>query len=156
MPEEIFPSGFKCDCGHEFGFFENTVNELKRMSFEKEVCLSDGGPAPHRVYFLEGAFVRMYCPKTGKTHRRAFRKLSPDKPLLTRRHGQYLAYIYYYTKLNGQPPAEGDMERYFKVTPSAIHQMVIAVEKKGLISRVPGAARSIKLLVPRDQLPDLD
>jgi hypothetical protein len=33
----------------------------------------------------------------------------------TPRQGQYLAFIYYYTKLNGQPPAETDMQRYFRV-----------------------------------------
>ena len=80
----------------------------------------------------------------------------PDKPPLTQRHGQYLAFIHYYAKVNGRPPAEGDMERYFEATPSAVHQTVLALEKKGFISRVPGAARSIKLLLRRDQLPDLD
>ena len=29
----------------------------------------------------------------------------------TRKQGQYLAFIYYYTKLNGQPPAEHEMAR---------------------------------------------
>jgi len=29
----------------------------------------------------------------------------------TPRQGQYLAFIYYYTKLNSQPPAETDMQR---------------------------------------------
>ena len=29
----------------------------------------------------------------------------------TPKQGQYLAFIYYYTKINGQPPAEHDMAR---------------------------------------------
>jgi Mn-dependent DtxR family transcriptional regulator len=46
----------------------------------------------------------------------------------TPRQGQYLAFIYYYTKLNGQPPAETDMQRYFRVSAPAVHQMVVTLE----------------------------
>lgn len=73
----------------------------------------------------------------------------------TPRQGQFLAFIYYYTKLNSQPPAEADMQRYFKVSAPAIHQMVVTLEKKGFIERVPGQARSIRLLLSREELPDL-
>jgi repressor LexA len=72
------------------------------------------------------------------------------------RQGQYLAFIYYYTKLNGRPPAEADMERYFGVTSPSVHQMVLTLEANGLIERTPGVGRSIRLLIRRDQLPDLD
>lgn len=73
----------------------------------------------------------------------------------TRRQGQFLAFIYYYTKVNGRPPAEADMERYFRVTPPSVHQMVIKLEQRGYIARVPGQGRSIRLLLPREELPDL-
>jgi Mn-dependent DtxR family transcriptional regulator len=53
----------------------------------------------------------------------------------TKRQGQYLAFIYYYTKIHGCPPAEADMQRYFKVSPPSIHQMVLTLEKKGLIEK---------------------
>lgn len=71
----------------------------------------------------------------------------------TEKQGQYLAFIYYYTKINGRPPAEADMQRYFKKTPPAVHQMVLTLETKGLISRQSGKARSIQILVPPEQLP---
>lgn len=74
----------------------------------------------------------------------------------TPRQGQFLAFIYYYTKINGQAPAERDMERYFKISPPSVHQMVVTLEKKKLIARTPGVGRSIRLLVPREQLPDLE
>ncbi len=74
----------------------------------------------------------------------------------TPRQGQYLAFIYYYTKLNDQPPAETDMQRYFRVSAPAVHQMVVTLEKKGCIERVPGRARSIRLLLSREDLPDLE
>jgi Mn-dependent DtxR family transcriptional regulator len=74
----------------------------------------------------------------------------------TRLQGQYLAFIAAYTKLNGKPPAELEMQRYFRVTPPSVHQMVLTLEKNGLISRVPGKARSISVLVPRKEIPALE
>lgn len=73
----------------------------------------------------------------------------------TDKQGQYLAFIHYYTKLNGRAPSESEMERYFGVTPPSVHQMVLTLEANGLIERTPGVARSIRLRIPREQLPDL-
>jgi len=78
------------------------------------------------------------------------------KEKYTKKQGQYLAFIYYYTKIHGVPPAESDMQGYFKVSPPSVHQMVISLEKHGLIRRTPGKARSIQLLLSRDELPDLE
>ena len=74
----------------------------------------------------------------------------------TETQGQYLAFIYYYTKIHGVPPAEADMQRYFNVSPPSVHNMVVTLEKRGYIRRTPGAARSIQLLLSRDQIPDLE
>ena len=74
----------------------------------------------------------------------------------TPKQGQYLAFIYYYTKLNGRAPAERDMQNYFKVTPPTVHNMILELEKRGLIERVPHQPRSIKLLLSRAEIPDLD
>ena len=79
---------------------------------------------------------------------------SVKKPY-TEKQGQYLAFIYYYTKLNRRAPAEGDMQKYFGVTPPSVHQMVLTLEANGLIERTPGMGRSIRLRIPREQLPDL-
>jgi repressor LexA len=77
------------------------------------------------------------------------------KTRFTDKQGQYLSFIYYYTKINGRAPAEADMERYFVVSPPSVHQMVLALESKGLIERTPGLGRSIRLRVAREELPDL-
>ncbi|MBI3683054.1 MAG: MarR family transcriptional regulator [Acidobacteria bacterium] len=77
------------------------------------------------------------------------------KKRYTDKQGQYLAFIYYYTKMHGRAPAEADLQRYFRVTPPSVHQMVLTLEANGLISRVPWQARSIRLLLPREELPDL-
>ncbi len=78
------------------------------------------------------------------------------KPEYTPKQGQYLAYIYYYSKIHRRPPAEADMQWYFKGTPSAVHQMVLTLEQRGLIERVPGRPRTIRVLLTRDELPDLE
>lgn len=77
-------------------------------------------------------------------------------PRYTVKQGQYLAYIYYYTKIHGQPPAEADMQEYFGLTPPSVHQMVLGLEQAGLIARTPHVSRSIILLLERKDLPDLD
>lgn len=76
--------------------------------------------------------------------------------LYTVKQGQYLAFIYYFTKIHGEPPSEAEMQRYFRVTPPSVHQMVRCLESKGLIARTPGKGRSIRLLVDRAELPDLE
>lgn len=66
-----------------------------------------------------------------------------------------MAFIYAYTKVNGRPPAEADMQRYFCVTPPSVHRMVVELEERGLIRRLPGVARSIEVLLAPEQLPIL-
>lgn len=73
----------------------------------------------------------------------------------TEKQGQYLAFIYYYGKIHGCPPAESEMQQYFRVSPPSVHQMILTLETQGLIARTPGHARSIRLLVTREELPDL-
>jgi len=74
----------------------------------------------------------------------------------TPKQGQYLAFIYYYTKIHGRPPAEADLRRFFRVTPPVVHQMIKTLAARGFIDREPGAARSIRLRLTRAQLPDLE
>jgi Mn-dependent DtxR family transcriptional regulator len=78
------------------------------------------------------------------------------KKPFTAKQGQYLAFIFYYAKIHGVAPAEFDMQKYFKVSPPSVHQMVVTLEANGLIERIPGKARSIRLLISREELPDLE
>ena len=73
----------------------------------------------------------------------------------TDKQGQYLAFIDAYTRVNGRPPAEADMQRHFRVSPPSVHQMVLTLERAGLIRRQPGLARSIEVLVDPERLPVL-
>jgi repressor LexA len=83
------------------------------------------------------------------------RRRSPRRPF-TAKQGQYLAFIYYYTKIHGRAPAEAELQEYFKVSPPSVHQMVLTLEARGLIAREPGRARSVRLLLGRGELPDLE
>ncbi len=77
-------------------------------------------------------------------------------PQFTPRQGQYLAFIHAYTLVNGRPPAQADMQRFFRVTPPTVHQMLLTLERAALISRQPGVARCVEVLVDLDYLPRLD
>ena len=77
------------------------------------------------------------------------------QPGFTPKQGQYLAFIYAYTRLHRRPPAEADMQQYFRVSPPSVHQMVLTLERAGFIQRQPGVARSIEMLVDPEHLPVL-
>jgi hypothetical protein len=84
-------------------------------------------------------------------------KLDPAiAPSFTAKQGQYLAFIYNYTKIHGQAPAELDLQLYFQVTPPSVHDMIKTLERNGLIERTPGRARSIRLCVRPENLPRLE
>ena len=74
----------------------------------------------------------------------------------TPKQGQYLAFIYYYTKIQGIAPAEADLQKYFKVSAPSVHRIIVTLEGNGLIKRTPKVARSIELLVSRKEIPDLE
>ena len=67
--------------------------------------------------------------------------------------GRYLAFIRAYTDVHGYPPAESEIAAAMCVSPPSVNQMVKTLEKRGLILRRPGEARSLQLLVPDDDIP---
>lgn len=80
---------------------------------------------------------------------------APRDPRFTERQGQFLAYIHQYAVVNGCAPAEADMQRFFQITPPSVHSMVLTLERRGFIRRVPGQARSITVVVAPESLPPL-
>jgi len=81
--------------------------------------------------------------------------LSAATPRFTQTQGQYLAFIYAYGRIFKRPPAEADMQRHFQVIAPSVHQMVLTLERVGLIKREPGVPRSIQLLLAPEALPIL-
>jgi DNA-binding MarR family transcriptional regulator len=86
---------------------------------------------------------------TGKTSHSSV----PHVP--TARQGQCLANIHHYGLVNGCSPAEADMQRFFQITAPSVHSMVLTLERRGFIRRVPGQPRSITLLMSPESLPPL-
>src|SRR3981189_470360 len=87
----------------------------------------------------------------GRTKRQMNRKSGAARSLsahgFTEKQGQYLAFIYTYSHMFRRPPAETDMQRHFQVSPPSVHQMIVTLERNGLIRCQPGVARSIEILV---------
>jgi len=85
--------------------------------------------------------------------------LGRKSPMMTARftpkQGQYLAFIWAYSRINRRAPAEADFQRYFRVTAPSVHQMLKTLDQLGLIEKQPGVARSIQLLVAPNELPIL-
>ena len=79
--------------------------------------------------------------------------MSPPVRGFTTTQGQSLAFIAAYPRVHGRPPAETDMQRHFGVSPQSVHQMVLTLERAGLIRREPAVARSIQVLVAPEHLP---
>lgn len=79
-----------------------------------------------------------------------------QSPPYSKKEGQYLSYIYYYHKLHGKAPAYTDFIVYFKAYPSTVHSTILRLERKGFIKRTPKTARSIRLLVAKEDLPELE
>jgi Mn-dependent DtxR family transcriptional regulator len=82
-------------------------------------------------------------------------RLSRPAKTFTPKQGQYLAFIHLYTRLHRRPPAEIDMQQYFRVSPPSVHQMVLTLERRVFVRRQPRTARSIELLVDPKLLPEL-
>ncbi len=78
-----------------------------------------------------------------------------EHEIYTEKQGQYLAFIYYYTKINRVPPAHADFENWFQTAPSTVHQMILQLEKKNLIRRIPNIPRSITISISEENLPKL-
>jgi len=120
---------------------------------KKPVRTAVGG----RVYILKVRISESFGEDNFEVSIDPAPKLDPSvPPSLTTKQGQYLAFIYNYTKIHGQAPSESDLQRYFQVSPPAIHDMIKALERNGLIERTPGQARSIRLLVQPEHLPRLE
>ncbi len=73
-------------------------------------------------------------------------------PSFTPTQGRYLSFILAYSEGFGLPPAESEIADALKVSPPSVNQMMKMLEKKGLIQRQVGVARSIEILIDRSEI----
>ena len=62
----LSPSSFRCDCGQEDHFCENTVRELEQMSLRKRQLLISSEKPEHSIEFDAGRAVAVICPHLGR------------------------------------------------------------------------------------------
>ncbi|MBI3929940.1 MAG: MarR family transcriptional regulator [Armatimonadetes bacterium] len=74
----------------------------------------------------------------------------------TRRQGEYLAFIHHFTSRRGIAPSFEEIASHFGTSPPSVNGMIKTLEVHGLVSRVPGQARTLRVLVPESMLPGGD
>jgi SOS-response transcriptional repressor LexA len=65
----------------------------------------------------------------------------------TTRQREYLSFIKAFTDRWGVPPSFEEIGRHFETTAPSVNGMVKTLEARGFLSRVPGAARTLRVLV---------
>src|ERR1035441_4946761 len=82
----------------------------------------------------------------------------PPRGAPTRQQGQFLAFIREYMMRNqaGVAPSHADFQRFFNLTPPSVNSMLIRLERREFIRRIPGKARAIELAINPDWIPPLD
>lgn len=80
---------------------------------------------------------------------------APETKTFTDQQGQYLAFIFWSTRIN-RCPAQTDIQRFFGVSAPAVQQMIVTLEKLGFLTRTSGQARAIQVTLDQSQLPALE
>jgi hypothetical protein len=75
--------------------------------------------------------------------------------VVTGRQAEYVAFVGQFEALMGVPPTEAEVAHYFGVAGASAHQMLAALERKGVLARLPRASRALVLNVAPDELPIL-
>lgn len=91
---------------------------------------------------------------TPQPHSAAVSPLAAARP--TRRQGEFLTFILRYTQKNGIAPSYEDMATHFGISSPSVNGMMKTLERNGFISRVPGAARTVRVEVRPEDLPEGD
>jgi repressor LexA len=66
----------------------------------------------------------------------------------TKRQTEYLAFIRAFTERWGIPPSFEEIGKHFGVTTPSVNTMVKALEARAFLTRVPGQARTLRVIVP--------
>lgn len=76
----------------------------------------------------------------------------------TRQQGQFLAFIREYMMRNhaGIAPTHANLQRFFNLTAPSVNSMLVRLERRGFIRRIPRQTRAIELIINPDWIPPLD
>ena len=137
--------------GIRFGLTEREVNRIANALIEAATGNRAAGVLRAFQENAERALVNSTQGRAGSAG--TSESTAGPQHHFTKTQGRYLAFIHRYITKFGQAPAEVDVQRHFLVSAPSVNAMMQALTRKGLISRVPGIPRSIKLLVPAHLLP---
>jgi repressor LexA len=71
--------------------------------------------------------------------------------MVTARQRQVYEFIRRYLEANNQPPTIAEIGKHFQMTsPASVHSIVSALEREGLIKRIPNVSRGIELIEQPD------
>ncbi len=79
-----------------------------------------------------------------------------NSPTFTQRQGMVLAFIHAFVQRRGMAPSYEEIAGHFGISSPSVNGMIKTLERRGLLSRVPGVARSLRVLVPAAELPGGD
>ena len=154
---------------------EADVRKLRQAIAEARALLSDA--AENLRAILEEEVFRVETPveveavmeSAAEAINTALRRLDSAAPAKrpsappprggpSRQQGQFLAFIREYMMRNeaGVAPSHADFQRFFNLTPPSVNSMLIRLEQRGFIRRIPGRARAIELAINLDWIPPLD
>lgn len=76
----------------------------------------------------------------------------------TRQQGQFLAFIREYMMRNetGVAPTHAILQQFFNLTAPSVNSMLVRLERRGFIRRIPGKARAIELTISTERIPQLN
>jgi hypothetical protein len=126
---------------------------LQEEVFEAETPLEVEAAIDSAVEAIEGALRRL---DSAAPARRSSAAPPPGDP--TRQQGQFLAFIRECMMRNeaGVALSHGDFQRFFNLTSPSVNSMLIRLEQRGFIRRIPGKAQAIELTLNPDWIPRLD
>jgi len=123
----------------------NTSQEAKAIQVAFDIPDSKQGEIVDRLAHAFRTFVTHYTDIA--IHFPKQEKIS-NQQAPTAKQAQYLEFIAGYIKIHRISPSQMEIQRYFNVTPPTVHQMILQLEKRGFITRVPGASRSLAIVSP--------
>jgi hypothetical protein len=72
---------------------------------------------------------------------------SPDSP--TVRQAEYLSFVRAFTDRWGIPPSFEEIGRHFMTSAPSVNNMIKTLESRGFLTRVPGQARTLRVIAPQ-------
>ena len=141
------------DCGGVPGYHElcelMARTNLDEEDQERVEWAGDWDPSDFDREAVNRLLAKKFKPKSKKPK-------ADVASAFTEKQGQYLAFIFWFTRINRCPPAQSDIQRFFGVSAPAVHQMITTLEKSGFLNRSPGQARAIQVTLEQSQLPPLE